>query len=220
MRYSTSWISTDWLESFRSGSNAWFASGLARRERNCWPTGIALAANARLAQARASLYPQLRLTGSGGTATNELQSLLDGDFSEAHDLADLFRACRRVERERIRVSHVAREAEDLARQMQSGRMPPDARARQERLFHRMLDAGRTLEKDEIEDERSAERPPMLDARAVDALDPNLFRDPTRFRAPTAEELQALPPAYRRLILDYFEKLNRSSTPQQERPSSR
>ena len=81
----------------------------------------------------------------------------------------------------------------------------------------MLDAGRSLEKDEVEDERTAERASRFDARSVDDLDAALFRDPTRFRAPGAAELQALPPAYRRLILDYFERLNR---PQQERPSAR
>jgi outer membrane protein, multidrug efflux system len=39
------------------------------------------AADHRVAQARAALYPQIRLTGSAGTSTNELSGLLDGDFS-------------------------------------------------------------------------------------------------------------------------------------------
>ncbi|RMG47959.1 MAG: efflux transporter outer membrane subunit [Acidobacteria bacterium] len=38
------------------------------------------AADARLAAARASLYPSLRLTGSGGGASDRLRDLLDGDF--------------------------------------------------------------------------------------------------------------------------------------------
>ncbi len=38
------------------------------------------AADARLAEARASLYPSFRLTASGGTSSNELGDLLDGDF--------------------------------------------------------------------------------------------------------------------------------------------
>ncbi|MCG8605163.1 efflux transporter outer membrane subunit [bacterium] len=37
--------------------------------------------NARIASARAQLYPRLSLTGSGGTASNELGDLLKGDFS-------------------------------------------------------------------------------------------------------------------------------------------
>jgi outer membrane protein, multidrug efflux system len=57
------------------------AGVLARRPDLRAAERRALAANARLAQARASLYPQLRLTASGGTSTNELKNLLDGDFS-------------------------------------------------------------------------------------------------------------------------------------------
>ncbi len=39
------------------------------------------AADARLAQARAALYPRVSLTSSGGTASNELSDLLNGDFA-------------------------------------------------------------------------------------------------------------------------------------------
>jgi hypothetical protein len=118
------------------------------------------------------------------------------------------------------IDALAREAEELARQMRSGQVAPETLARQERLFHRMLDAGRSLEKDEVEDERTAERPTGFDTRSVDALDPVLFRDPLRFRAPAAAELEDLPPAYRRLILDYFERLNRPQPVQREGPPSR
>jgi hypothetical protein len=95
------------------------------------------------------------------------------------------------------VDALAGEAEALARRMQGGGLSPEVLARQERLFHRLLDAGRTLEKDEYEDERVGERARGFDPRNAGALDPRLFDDPTRFRAPTHEELQALPPAYRR-----------------------
>jgi hypothetical protein len=108
---------------------------------------------------------------------------------------------------------MAREAEALARQLRSGAgLPPDVMARQERMFHRLLDAGRSLEKEEYEDERSGERPGRHAPREVDALDRRMFENATRFPAPTAEELQALPPAQRRLILDYFERLNRPLPP--------
>lgn len=39
------------------------------------------AAGARVAEARAALYPRLTLTGSAGTSSDELEDLLDGDFS-------------------------------------------------------------------------------------------------------------------------------------------
>jgi hypothetical protein len=118
------------------------------------------------------------------------------------------------------IDALAREAEALARQLTSGRVPPEVLARQQRLFHRLLDAGRTLEKDEYEDQRTGERANRFDVRQAAPLDPRLFQDPTRFRVPTAEELQALPPAYRRLILDYFERLNRPAPPVQERSAGR
>jgi outer membrane protein, multidrug efflux system len=57
------------------------AAILARRPDLQSAERRAAAASARVAQARASLYPQLRLTGSAGTATQELAQLLDGDFS-------------------------------------------------------------------------------------------------------------------------------------------
>jgi hypothetical protein len=107
-----------------------------------------------------------------------------------------------------RLDHLAREAEDLARALDGGRLPPDVLARQERLFHRLLDAGRTLEKDETSDERVGERPGEVGVSRAGTLDPSLLDDGTRYRVPTPEELRGLPPAYRRLILDYFELLNR------------
>ena len=41
----------------------------------------ALAASARLREARRALYPSFTLSGSTGTATSDLEDLLDGDFS-------------------------------------------------------------------------------------------------------------------------------------------
>jgi outer membrane protein, multidrug efflux system len=57
------------------------ASLLARRPDLRVAERRVAAASARVAQARASLYPQIRLTGSGGATSTELGDLLDGDFS-------------------------------------------------------------------------------------------------------------------------------------------
>ncbi|MFQ5627649.1 MAG: efflux transporter outer membrane subunit [bacterium] len=40
-----------------------------------------VASDARIRQAKAALYPQISLTGSAGTSTNELGEILNGDFS-------------------------------------------------------------------------------------------------------------------------------------------
>jgi hypothetical protein len=104
---------------------------------------------------------------------------------------------------------MVREAGEVARRLSGGGgLPPELLARQARLFHRLLDAGRSLERDEYEDERSGERPGRFTPRDPGALGRRLFDGGARFPAPAAEELQALPPAQRRLILDYFERLNR------------
>ncbi|MGH7507654.1 MAG: DUF4175 family protein [Longimicrobiales bacterium] len=107
-----------------------------------------------------------------------------------------------------RLDALASEAEQIARQLEGGRLPPEVLARQERLFHRLLDAGRTLERDETSDERVGEAPGAFDPSRAEALDPGLLDDGMRYRVPTPEELRDLPPAYRRLILEYFERLNR------------
>jgi hypothetical protein len=104
---------------------------------------------------------------------------------------------------------MADEAEDLSKRMEGGRIDRQIVERQERLFRRMLDAGRTLQGKE-EDERkerqstpgsedSVHLPPALRAR--------LLGDDDRLRVPTWEELQQLSPEERRLVVDYFRRLS-------------
>jgi hypothetical protein len=102
---------------------------------------------------------------------------------------------------------LAEEAEDIARQLEQGRLDRELVERQERLFRRLLDAGRTLESDEEDEQRE---------RVSEAADPGNVVLPEaseapvaapRYRFPTWEELRALSPEVRRLILDYFRRLN-------------
>ena len=106
---------------------------------------------------------------------------------------------------------MAKEALQLAAQLGGGRIDAATRERQEKLFHRLLDAGRTLEKEEESDERESQAPGSfqrgevlpLGAEALGAL---------RYALPTADQLQRLSPAERELVLRYFDRLNRGSTP--------
>ena len=109
---------------------------------------------------------------------------------------------------------MADEAKDLAKRLEGGRLDRQVVERQERLFRRMLDAGRTLQGRE-EDERkerqsttatddSVHLPPALRAR--------LTGDDDRLRVPTWEELQQLSPEERRLVVDYFRRLTEARTP--------
>ena len=108
---------------------------------------------------------------------------------------------------------MAGEAKELARRLEAARLDRSVVERQERLFRRMLDAGRTLQGRE-EDERkerqsvtatddSVHLPPALRAR--------LQGDDDRLRVPTWEELQQLSPEERRLVVDYFRRLSEPSS---------
>lgn len=110
------------------------------------------------------------------------------------------------------LDELAREAEAIARELEGGRLTPELLARQERLFHRLLDAGRTLEREEYSNERVAERPGNVGVSRAGPLDAELLRAGPRFPIPDAEALRSLPPAYRRLVLEYFDRLNRGGDP--------
>jgi hypothetical protein len=99
------------------------------------------------------------------------------------------------------------EAKDLAKRLEAGRLDRQVVERQERLFRRMLDAGRTLQGRE-EDERKERQSTVAKGDSVHlppALRARLQGD-DGLRVPTWEELQQLSPEERRLVVDYFRRL--------------
>ena len=56
----------------------------------------------------------------------------------------------------------------------------------------------------------AERPGDVGVSQAAALDAALLRNGARYQVPTAEELKSMSPGMRRLILEYFELLNRAA----------
>jgi hypothetical protein len=106
---------------------------------------------------------------------------------------------------------LADEAEELARRMEAGRLDRQVVERQERLFRRMLDAGRTLQGTE-EDERKERQSITAEGDSVrlpPALRARLAGENGRLRIPTWDELQQLSPEERRLVVDYFRLLSES-----------
>ncbi len=100
------------------------------------------------------------------------------------------------------------EARDLARSLERGRLDREMVARQERLFRRMLDAGRTLsgrEEDERK-ERQSETAKPGEIHLPPALRAQLLGRDGEIRLPTWEQLQRLSPEERRLVTDYFRRL--------------
>lgn len=102
------------------------------------------------------------------------------------------------------------EAQALARELEQGRLEPETRERQERLFHRLLDAGRSLEKEEESTERESSEVSGFETAEI----PGLSGDQlglARFGLPDAAALNRLSPGVRALVRGYFERLNRETS---------
>jgi len=140
----------------------------------------------------------------GGAIQDRLRRLAGRQHALAEELKKL-----QAQGDLPGAAEMAREAGDLARRLESGRLDRQTVERQDRLFRHMLDAGRTLQGRE-EDERkerqsvtatddSVHLPPALRAR--------LLGEDDRLRVPTWEELQRFSPEERRLVVDYFRRLS-------------
>lgn len=107
---------------------------------------------------------------------------------------------------------LAQEAKELARQLEAGRLDRQTIERQRRLYHRLLDAGRTLSNDEPDEQKErVSRPAAGDSvHLPEVLRPGATGAGPRLRYPTWEQLQGLTPEQRRLVLEYFRRLNAPS----------
>ena len=111
-----------------------------------------------------------------------------------------------------RAAQLAQEARQLAEALDNGRLDGSTIARQQQLFRRLLDAGKSLEKEERDDTGKRE---AKSATGADVFGPGAkvdARAAVKFRPPTWQELRALSPDERRAILDYFTRLNSGSAP--------
>ncbi len=108
-----------------------------------------------------------------------------------------------------RLEALAREAAQVAQSLDRGGPDPSTAERQQQLYRRMLDAGRFLEQDQRDDQGPRE------ARAGDgrgttrATGPATGRDGVRFTPPTWNDLRGLSADERRLVYEYFRRLNTS-----------
>lgn len=104
---------------------------------------------------------------------------------------------------------LAQEAKELARQLEAGRLDRATIERQQRLYHRLLDAGRTLSNDEPDENKDrVSRAATGDSVHLPAaLKPGATGAGPRLRYPRWEELQGLSPEQRRLVLEYFRRIN-------------
>lgn len=167
----------------------------------------------QLAQQQGELFNQTgQLTPMqlGEQALREqMEKLAREQQSVAEDLGELSKDDQAQEESLGDLEALAAEAEALAQQMSQGRLTPDVMQRQERLFHRLLDAGRSLQKEDedVSDERESEAANAFERGEVVPLNADQL-GAQRFRMPSADELQRLPPAVRQLVIQYFDRLNR------------
>ena len=107
-----------------------------------------------------------------------------------------------------RAGELAKEARQLAEVLEQTRVDAATVARQQQLFRRLLDAGRSLEKEEREDNDKRE---ARAASGTDRFDPGSEaargRAGARFREPTWGDLRGLTADERRAILEYFKRIN-------------
>ncbi len=161
---------------------------------------------AQLAQQQGGLGQQgagmLPMAGSGAIR-EQLQRLAARQRALAQELEKL-----RGEGKIPGAGDMADEAAQLSRRLEAGRLERQTVERQQRLFRRMLDAGRTLQGRE-EDEKKERQSTTATGDSVHlppALRAKLEDEHRRLRVPTWEELQRLSPEERRLVVDYFRRL--------------
>ena len=108
-----------------------------------------------------------------------------------------------------RPEDLATEADELARSLSAGVLDRETLSRQERLFQRLLDAGRSLEKDERDASRreSTSAKPSLARLPVtdDGIEPG-----PRYPYPAGINMEGLTASQRRMVYEYFDLLNRGS----------
>jgi hypothetical protein len=154
----------------------------------------------QLSQQAAGLLP--KMGGAAGAVEEQLRQLGARQRALAEELEKL-----RGGGQMPGAGEMADEAQDLARRLEAQRLDRETVRRQEQLFRRMLDAGRTLQGQDEDEHKERESttarddqtrlPPALRAR-LDAGD--------RLTVPSWEELQRLSPEERRLVVDYFRRL--------------
>ena len=106
-----------------------------------------------------------------------------------------------------RPEELAEEAAELAQQLELEGPTQETLERQRQLFRRMLDAGRSLEDEDLDPNERESREATAPPGTPPPIDPELLRG-RRYPAPTEALLRELPLFYRSLIFEYFDRLNR------------
>jgi hypothetical protein len=103
---------------------------------------------------------------------------------------------------------MAKEMRDIAAQMETGRVDASLLDRQQKLFHRLLDAGLSLQKEEREDTGKRESESATNAESVAPTNTNATgRAALKYPEPTWNELRGLSAEERQSVMEYFKRIN-------------
>ncbi|HYK09266.1 MAG TPA: hypothetical protein VEV39_00530 [Gemmatimonadales bacterium] len=146
----------------------------------------------------------LPMMGTGGAVNEQLRALAARQRALADQLQRL-----QASGNAPGAGSMADEAKEIARRMEAGQLDPVTVARQQALYHHLLDAGRSLTGNEPDDQRER-RAPL--AGTVNPLLPPAIRPGAtglgpRVPYPTWESLRDLTPDQRQQVLQYFRLLN-------------
>lgn len=174
----------------------------------------------QLAQQQGQLNGQMQGLMPNPTGQSQSQQAIDAATrNKARELAKSQREVARALDEIAdqdptgRAQEMAREARVLATALDQGIADPNTQARQERLFRRMLDAGRSLEQEQKdESQRRESRAARGAERFTPPNGPARGKDAERYTVPTWEELRGLSAEERRLVIEYFRRLNAEKNP--------
>ena len=112
-----------------------------------------------------------------------------------------------------RMDALAKEAQTLSQQIERNGIDPAVAARQAQLYRRLLDAGRFLEQDERDDQGPREAKAANGNGASGRVDGTPSgKAANKFAPPTWNELRGLGPDERRIVIEYFRKLNGTTPP--------
>ena len=107
-----------------------------------------------------------------------------------------------------RAEELAREARQIAAAFEAAQIDPAVIERQQRLFRKMLDAGRLMEEEEREDTGKREAKSWTGTEVFTPEGTSASgKQATRFQPPTWNDLRDLSPDERRIVLEYFKRIN-------------
>jgi hypothetical protein len=108
-----------------------------------------------------------------------------------------------------RLDALAQEAKQVAQALDRGGPDPTVAARQQQLYRRLLDAGRFMEQEQRDDQGPRESRGADGRGATRATGAMSGREALRFQAPDWNDLRGLSAEERRLVYEYFRRLNGS-----------